>query len=303
MRRGGDSRGSPELEPARTSRAPGWFQPAALARTHPRSSAACTAGWPRRSSSRTRPTQRSCRAGSCPARQLRADPPQGRPAPAYAGFPPIRAGCPGPSLLPERGRHLQPDPPRRRPRLAARTRRGIWPAKQGGAQVGGRSSGHIQPLPGWDVRCVPLAGIRPICARIAVRGIARLSFSRGCSLLVARCRAMQGHVLGVRVGFAVASSRPVDAILVVQRPDQRRGDGEHGERTHRPQGRSQHCAGAGLLGAGRRLLFCSAQIWPFRKISVELSTKRKIAVQFCKISDESTAIWRFFRLRFGVRFV
>eukprot|EP00962_Isochrysis_galbana_P057637 scaffold30067_cov141-Isochrysis_galbana.AAC.1 len=43
--------------------------------------------------------------------------------------------------------------------------------------------------------------------------------------------------------------------------------------------------------------------WPFRKISVEFSTKRKIAVQFCKISDESTAIWRFFRLRFGVRFV
>eukprot|EP00962_Isochrysis_galbana_P053030 scaffold24499_cov109-Isochrysis_galbana.AAC.1 len=42
---------------------------------------------------------------------------------------------------------------------------------------------------------------------------------------------------------------------------------------------------------------------PFRKISVEFSTKRKIAVQFCKISDESTAIWRFFRLRFGVRFV
>eukprot|EP00962_Isochrysis_galbana_P027409 scaffold8624_cov110-Isochrysis_galbana.AAC.5 len=29
----------------------------------------------------------------------------------------------------------------------------------------------------------------------------------------------------------------------------------------------------------------------------------KIAVQLCKISDESTAIWRFFRLRFGVRFV
>eukprot|EP00962_Isochrysis_galbana_P053758 scaffold25270_cov104-Isochrysis_galbana.AAC.9 len=43
--------------------------------------------------------------------------------------------------------------------------------------------------------------------------------------------------------------------------------------------------------------------WPFRKISVEFSTKRKIAVQFCKISDESTAIWRFFRLKFGVRFV
>eukprot|EP00962_Isochrysis_galbana_P002586 scaffold702_cov119-Isochrysis_galbana.AAC.6 len=42
---------------------------------------------------------------------------------------------------------------------------------------------------------------------------------------------------------------------------------------------------------------------PLSKISVEFSTKRKIAVQFCKISDESTAIWRFFRLRFGVRFV
>eukprot|EP00962_Isochrysis_galbana_P053616 scaffold25060_cov75-Isochrysis_galbana.AAC.2 len=33
--------------------------------------------------------------------------------------------------------------------------------------------------------------------------------------------------------------------------------------------------------------------WPLRKISVEFSTKRKIAVQFCKISDNnSTAIWR-----------
>eukprot|EP00962_Isochrysis_galbana_P052064 scaffold23437_cov75-Isochrysis_galbana.AAC.5 len=38
-------------------------------------------------------------------------------------------------------------------------------------------------------------------------------------------------------------------------------------------------------------------------VSVEVSTKRKIAVQFCKISDESTAIWRFCHLRFGVRFV
>eukprot|EP00962_Isochrysis_galbana_P016670 scaffold4776_cov87-Isochrysis_galbana.AAC.2 len=38
---------------------------------------------------------------------------------------------------------------------------------------------------------------------------------------------------------------------------------------------------------------------PFRKISVEFLTKRKIAVQFCilqNLPDESTAIWRIFRL-------
>eukprot|EP00962_Isochrysis_galbana_P028683 scaffold9106_cov118-Isochrysis_galbana.AAC.4 len=76
---------------------------------------------------------------------------------------------------------------------------------------------------------------------------------------------------------------------------------QHGEWTGRGGGCCPVPHAVRWRGTVSKQVFCF--LGRFARSQSNFRQKRKIAVQFCKISDESTAIWRFFRLRFGARFV